>query len=110
MGRNLAWAGAIGLSPCPLAFRQTFLNSLKGKEVEAFASIHSRVGKEALGFSSLQVLSPQLSVPATQVATLFLSIMLCGQGEPAVTLLCLSFYLPSFKSTCLFQPFSEPKL
>lgn len=122
MGRNLAEAGAIDLSPCPLAFRQTFLNSLKGKEVETFASIHSRVEKEALEFSSLQVLSPQLAVPATQVTTLFLYTMLCGQGEPVLNLplpllLSLLFKKYLFIST-LFQaqtvtkkgPFVSPHL
>lgn len=53
MGRNLAWAGTRGLSPCPLAFRQTVMNSVKEKEVGGFASNHSRVEREALGFSSL---------------------------------------------------------
>lgn len=59
-----AWAGSLGLSPCPPAFRQTVVNSVKEKEVGAFASNHSRVEREALGFSSLEVLSLQLSVPA----------------------------------------------
>lgn len=60
MGRNSAWAGALGLSLCPLAFRQTVGNSVEGKEVGAFASDHSRVEREALGFSSRQVLSLQV--------------------------------------------------
>lgn len=64
MGRNSAWAGALGLSLCPLAFRQTIVNSVKEKEVGAFASNHSRVEREAPGFSSVQVLSLQLPVPA----------------------------------------------
>lgn len=58
----------------------------EGKGSGGFASTHSRVEKEALGFSSLQVLSPQIPIPATQVATLFLSIMLRGLGEPALDL------------------------
>lgn len=44
--------------PCLTVLLQASLNS------RVFVSNHSRVEREALGFSSLQVLSPQLPVPA----------------------------------------------
>lgn len=70
MGRNFTWAGALGLSPFPLAFGQTVVNSVKETEVGAFASHHSRTEREALGFSSLWVLSLQLLVPARELKVL----------------------------------------
>lgn len=62
MGRDLALSGTV--SSCLLTLRQTVVNSLKVKEVGAFASKHSRVEREALGLSSVQVLSLQLPLPA----------------------------------------------
>lgn len=50
--------------PCLTVLLQASLNS------RAFVSNHSRVEREALGFSSLQVLSPQLPVPAWEVKLL----------------------------------------
>lgn len=67
MGRYLAWAGAIGLSPCPLAFRQTVGSFAEEKEVGVFGSDHSRADREALGFSSGQVLSLQAPVIAGEL-------------------------------------------
>lgn len=57
-------SGATGLSPGPLAFRQTVGNSMDEKEVGVFASDHSRAEREALGFSSHRVLSLRVPVVA----------------------------------------------
>lgn len=79
---SLGWSYTSVTMPSCL---QTDLSEFsEGKGSEAFASNHSRIEKEVLGFSYLGAeSSTPFSSPRTQVAALVLCTMLCDLGEPS---------------------------
>lgn len=81
MGRDLAWAGAVSLSLCPLTFRQTcefpeekgLLRGIR-VELEEKPRILLSLGAEP---------STPCSNPRTRIITLVFPTMLFGLGEPS---------------------------
>lgn len=69
-GEKLSLGWSYRSATMPSCLQADLSEFSEGKGGGGFASIHSGGEKEALGFSSLQVLSPQIPVPALQVAKL----------------------------------------
>lgn len=80
----------------------------EGKGGGGFASVHRGGEKEALGLSSLRCRVLNSLFQHLPLLPCFCSALV--RVTQPLTFLCLSFYLPSFKNTCLSQLCSEPKL